>query len=258
MTLPVMASNASSYEFCTHRSKRLCKSCRVRVAQRQWLCSFLPRKRHPLLLRDTIFPEKGPGLFFSSGDEGGIRVHFRMKMINKISKILSHQADFFPPNWWFCQRLLSALCSLPDAVITEFQVGIWTSMSSGSNESHTLNQAILLSFLLLLDNGNSSTTGWYKLLSLGSASLLNTAASRSERPGRDCLSQCVRCKGRDKFVPGPVGRFESWLGLELRASEFQHYLLHLSACAKREQDFLQAISPYRSSWLAQGMILLLK
>lgn len=96
MTLPVMASNASSYEFCTHRSKHLCKSCRVSVAQRQRLCSFLPRKRHPLLLRDTIFPEKGPGLFFSSGDEGEIRVHFRMKMINKISKILSHQADFFP------------------------------------------------------------------------------------------------------------------------------------------------------------------
>lgn len=80
------------------------------MVQRQCLCSFLTRKRHPLLLRDTHLPWEGGGLFSSFGvDVGERRVHFRMKMINKISKILSRQADFF---------FLSKLMVLPKAVFS--------------------------------------------------------------------------------------------------------------------------------------------
>lgn len=72
------------------------KACCVSVAQRQRLCSFLTRKRHPLLLRDTHLPWEGAGLFSSGVDKGGIRVHFRMKMINKISKAYHTRQIFFP------------------------------------------------------------------------------------------------------------------------------------------------------------------
>lgn len=91
MTLPVMASNASSYQFCTHGSKHLAKACCISVAQRQRLCSFLPRKRHLCYSETPSSLRRGWSLFLF----WRWRRDKRMKMINKISKILSHQADFF-------------------------------------------------------------------------------------------------------------------------------------------------------------------
>lgn len=140
------------------------KACCVSVAQRQRLCSFLTRKRHPLLLRDTHLPWEGAGLFSSGVDKGGIRVHFRMKMINKISKAY-HTRQIFSPKLMVLSKvafstLFSPRCSNNWISSWHLDMNLRLQWITHIEPRHsaTFNKENMLSLLLLLDNGDSSNT----------------------------------------------------------------------------------------------------